>query len=137
MVWWMGRSVLDDHRLGGRVHAVLDADDVEAVGLLAEVHDGAELERALRLPTNLIGVNNRNLKTLDVDITMTEALAGAVPDDRVLISESGLYTPAHLVRMAMVGVNSGNCSNWVNRICPSVRSNLDRMPWNLNEPCLT
>ena len=71
--------------------------------VLAEVHDGAELERALRLPTDLIGVNNRNLKTLDVDIAMTEALAGAVPDDRVLISESGLYTPAHLVRMAVVG----------------------------------
>ena len=71
--------------------------------VLAEVLDGGELERALRLPTDLIGVNNRNLKTLDVDIAMTEALAGAVPDDRVLISESGLYTPAHLVRMAMVG----------------------------------
>ena len=71
--------------------------------VLAEVHDGAELERALRLPTDLIGVNNRNLKTLDVDIAMTETLAGAVPDDRVLISESGLYTPAHLTRMAVVG----------------------------------
>ena len=71
--------------------------------VLAEVHDGAELERALRLPTDLIGVNNRNLKTLDVDIAMTETLARAVPDDRVLISESGLYTPADLARMAMAG----------------------------------
>ena len=71
--------------------------------VLAEVHDGAELERALHLPTDLIGVNNRNLKTLGVDIAMTEALADLVPDDRVLISESGLYTPADLVRMAEVG----------------------------------
>ena len=71
--------------------------------VLAEVHDGAELERALRLPTELIGVNNRNLKTLGVDIAMTEALADFVPNDRMLISESGLYTPADLVRMAEVG----------------------------------
>ena len=71
--------------------------------VLVEVHDGAELERALRLPTELIGVNNRNLKTLVVDIAMTEALADFVPNDRMLISESGLYTPADLVRMAEVG----------------------------------
>ena len=71
--------------------------------VLAEVHDGAELDRALKLPTKLIGVNNRNLKTLDVDIAMTEALAAAVPADRVLISESGLYTPDDLSRMARVG----------------------------------
>ena len=71
--------------------------------VLVEVHDGAELERALHLPTDLIGVNNRNLKTLGVDIAMTEALADLVPDDRLLISESGLYTPADLSRMAEVG----------------------------------
>ncbi len=71
--------------------------------VVAEVHNRAELERALRLPTDLIGVNNRNLKTLDIDIAMTEALAGAVPDDRVLISESGLYEPTDLLRMAEAG----------------------------------
>jgi len=71
--------------------------------VLAEVHDAAELDRALDLPTELIGVNNRNLKTLDVDIAMTEALAASVPAERVLISESGLYTPADLTRMAAVG----------------------------------
>ena len=71
--------------------------------VLAEVHDAAELERALRLDTELIGVNNRNLKTLEVDIAMTEALAPDVPDGRVLISESGLYATADLDRMAVVG----------------------------------
>jgi len=71
--------------------------------VLVEVHDGEELDRALVLETKLIGVNNRNLKTLDVDISMTEALAANVPDDRVLISESGLYTPADLIRMAKAG----------------------------------
>ncbi len=73
--------------------------------VLVEVHDKNELERALRLPTELIGVNNRNLKTLEVDISMTEVLADVVPEDRILISESGLYTPADLSRMASSGAN--------------------------------
>lgn len=71
--------------------------------VLAEAHDGAELDRALRLPAELIGVNNRNLKTLEVDIAVTETLAGSVPADRVLISESGLYAPDDLSRMAAAG----------------------------------
>lgn len=72
--------------------------------ILAEVHDVKELERALKLETDLIGVNNRNLKTLEVDIAMTESLAPSVPPDRILISESGLYSPGDLARMAEVGV---------------------------------
>jgi len=71
--------------------------------VLVEVHDLDELDRALTLGTELIGVNNRNLKTLDVDIAMTEVLASNVPAERILISESGLYTPADLARMAAVG----------------------------------
>ena len=71
--------------------------------VLAEVHNAAELERALMLDTELIGINNRNLKTLEVDMAMTEALAPNVPDGRTVISESGLYAPADLARMALVG----------------------------------
>jgi indole-3-glycerol phosphate synthase len=71
--------------------------------VLVEVHDRAELDRALLLDTPLIGVNNRNLKTLSIDLTTTEELAAALPRDRVLVSESGLAVPDDLARMARVG----------------------------------
>jgi len=74
--------------------------------VLAEVHDRAELQRALRLKTKLIGINNRNLKTLKVDLKVTEDLSAGLPKDRIAISESGLHGPADLARMARAGVRS-------------------------------
>jgi indole-3-glycerol phosphate synthase len=71
--------------------------------VLIEVHDRQELERALALKSPLLGVNNRNLKTMVTDIAQTEALAPLVPADRVMISESGLYSSADLARMAAAG----------------------------------
>jgi len=71
--------------------------------VLIEVHNAKEFERALQLKSQLIGVNNRNLKTMVTDIHTTEQLAAHLPADRVLVAESGLKTKADLDRMAKVG----------------------------------
>ena len=73
---------------------------------LIEVHDRAELDRALDLNSPLIGVNNRNLKTFETTLDTTRELSKAVPGDRFLISESGLHTPADLADMAAFGARA-------------------------------
>jgi indole-3-glycerol phosphate synthase len=73
---------------------------------IAEVHNAEELERALKLDCRLIGVNNRNLKTFDVKLETTEELAPKIPKDRIVVGESGIYTPADIARLAKAGVNT-------------------------------
>jgi indole-3-glycerol phosphate synthase len=70
---------------------------------LAEVHDQREVERVLGLETQLIGINNRNLKTLATDLATTDELAPLVPPDRFLIAESGIRSHADLQRLAAAG----------------------------------
>ena len=93
------------------VAALADADlaNMEDIALgygmdvLVEVHDEAELERALKLKSPLIGVNNRNLKTMKTDLATTERLAPLVPAERKLVCESGIDSPGDVKRMVSVG----------------------------------
>jgi indole-3-glycerol phosphate synthase len=74
--------------------------------VLVEVHDGAELERALRLKTPMVGINNRNLKTFEVTLDTTLGLLKQVPADRLLVTESGILGPADVARMREAQVNA-------------------------------
>ncbi len=74
--------------------------------VLVEVHDAAELDRALLLKTRLLGINNRNLKTFEVSLDTTLALLAQVPADRLLVTESGILARADVQRMRSAGVHS-------------------------------
>lgn len=74
--------------------------------VLAEVHDEAELARALVLDGAMIGINNRNLKTLKVDLATFERLAEQVPHERLLVAESGIKTPADMARLRAAGAGA-------------------------------
>ena len=86
--------------------------DLEACALglgldvLVEVHDGDELDRALRLRTRLLGINNRNLKTFEVTLDTTLGLLPRVPADRLLVTESGILARADVLRMRQAGVHA-------------------------------
>jgi indole-3-glycerol phosphate synthase len=78
----------------------------QGLDVLVEVHDAVELDRALRLDTPLIGINNRNLRTFETRLETTLDLLGRIPKDRIVVTESGIHAPADVARLRTAGVNA-------------------------------
>ena len=95
-------AALDDEQL----KRLYEAAKAVMLDVLVEVHDLREMDRALELGADLIGVNNRNLKTFEVDLETTAELADEVPDDVLLVSESGIKSPEDAMRVLEAGANA-------------------------------
>lgn len=94
-------AALDDDQL----HHLLEVCRWLMLTPLVEVHTPEEAERAVAVGAGLIGVNNRNLQTLDVDLAQFERIAPLIPADRIKVAESGIFTPDDVARVAVAGAN--------------------------------
>ncbi len=87
-------------------HEIEDAALASGMDVLIEVHQEDELERALRLKSRLIGINNRDLRTFQTSLAVSERLAPKIPRERVVVAESGLNAPADLARLARIDIGT-------------------------------
>jgi len=83
-----------------------DASLAHGMDVLIEIHDRAELDRALKLRSPMIGVNNRNLRTFETTLATSEALAPLIPGERLMVGESGIFAPGDLARLARLGMST-------------------------------
>jgi indole-3-glycerol phosphate synthase len=95
-------AALDD----GAAREIEDAAMAHGMDVLIEIHDRAELDRALKLRSPMIGVNNRNLRTFETTLETSEALAPLIPGDRLMVGESGIFEPGDLARLSRVGMST-------------------------------
>jgi indole-3-glycerol phosphate synthase len=86
--------------------AIEDAAFAYGMDVLLEVHNEAELARALKLKSRLVGINNRDLRTFETSLAVSERLAPKIPRERVIVAESGLNTPADLARLSQIGIKT-------------------------------
>lgn len=110
--------------------AELEAAAIElGLDVLVEVHKESELERALQLSSKLIGINNRNLSTMKVDLTTTERLAKKVPSDKIIVSESGLNQASDLAILSRSGVRRFLIGELLMRQCNVRTAIQDILSW--------
>ena len=95
-------AALDD----SEARDIEDAALAHGMDVLIEIHERAELDRALKLRSPMIGVNNRNLRTFETTLTTSETLAPLIPHDRLMVGESGIFAPSDLARLARVGMST-------------------------------
>ena len=95
-------AALDD----GAARDIEDAAITHGMDVLIEIHERSELDRALKLRSPMIGINNRNLRTFETTLATSEALAPLIPNDRLMVGESGVFAPEDLARLARLGIST-------------------------------
>jgi indole-3-glycerol phosphate synthase len=95
-------AAVTDHE----AQALIGTAEAIAMDVLIEVHDEAELDRALKLDADLIGINNRDLRTFETSLAISERLAPMIPKDRIIVAESGIANPADIARLQACGIHT-------------------------------
>jgi indole-3-glycerol phosphate synthase len=122
-------AALDD----AAAKAIEDTAFAYGMDVLLEVHNEAELARALRLNSRLIGINNRDLRTFETSLAVSERLASKIPRERIVVAESGLNTPADLARLSQIGIKAflvGESLMRQSDVTAATRALLARVPRN-------